>query len=601
MAAKRAAAKKADSDVESLRLRLEEAEETLRAIRGGQVDAILTQGEAGPQVFTLKSADLPYRLLVEAMNEAALIVSPKGVILHANSSLGRFLATPMERLIGSSIDKFAAAEDKRVLAGLLQGAAHGPVQAEVAFLDGQGRRLPSKVSLSMMTMEGSAAMAMVVTDLRTREENREHVAARQRLSFLADASRLLTSTLDPQEMLTVIARLALNGMADWCSIDLKEENGELRRVTIAHRDPEKNAWAADFVRRYPPIDETHASHQAISTGNSIMLANITGEDERVRATIPETREVIAELGLASAMVVPMNARHDTIGAITLVSADPARLYTEADLHMAEALAVRAGLALENSRLYREAQEAVQAREQFLSVASHELRTPLTTLQIQLQHALRKLKRLPLDDATRDLVSMVASADGQSQALVQLVNRLMDLSSIRSGKITLERKRFNLEEALEAVLERCKPHLKHSGTELKTRTRPVHGSWDRVRVEQILTNLISNAIKFGGARPIEISLEGIEGRARITIRDSGIGMAPEFLQRIFKPFEQAKAGGGGQGLGLGLYITHQLVRAHAGTIQVESAPGAGTTFVVELPAEAAGRSTTKSRRLDKAKK
>ena len=583
MPSKQASARRAGTGMESLRRRLQEAEEAIRAIQDGHVDAVIVRGPKGAQIFSIKSADQPYRLLVEAMSEAALILSTSGVVLHANGSFGNFIGTRVEKVVGTPLMEYAAPEDKTLLVGLVGRGAETAVSSELSFIHRDGYRLVSKVSISRMMLETAPALSVVITDLRVREENREHVAARRRLSFLAESSRLLTSTLDPMEMIDLIARLALNGIADWCAIDLRDGQGGLRRAAITHRDPQKTAWARDYVARYPQREEESVAYRALVTGKPFLVPTLSPENLPHPST-PEIEVLARELGLASAMVVPMKGRHETIGVVSFVSTDPNRAYVEADLHMAESLASHAGLALENSKYFRETQEAVQSREQFLSIASHELKTPLTGLRLQLQAALRKLQTTPDGSPARDVVPLIESAEVQGQNLVRLIDRLMDLASIRAGKLPLERERFNLEEVVHTVLTRFKRPIQHGGIAVKVRTAPTTGSWDKVRVEQILTNLVSNAIKFGGGKPLDITVEAGDGRARMIVRDYGVGMDPAFLQRIFKPFEQARTDPAFHGLGLGLYITQQIVRAHGGTIRVDSTPGVGTTFIVELPME-----------------
>jgi PAS domain S-box-containing protein len=592
----RNAGKNGDAENKALRTRLEELEETLRAIQSGTADGVVVHGPEGSRVFVLESADLPYRLLVEAMSESAMIVSPVGIILHANGSFGRLLDVPMERVIGFPLSTFAVRDDRERLDDLLRLGARRPENAELSFSDRAGSRLPAKVSVSSMRVQGAPVLSVVVTDLRAREENREHLAARRRLTFLAEAGRVLTSTLEPPEILDLIARLALDGIADWVAVDLRQNDGALSRVTIAHRDPAKKAWAKEFMRNHPFLaeDPQAAYLQAYRTGRSLLFTQLTENDTRVRNAQPEMRDLVRTLGLTSAMVVPMKGRHDTIGVISFVSSDPAHRYGEADLSMAESLAARAGLALENSRLYMESQDAVASREQFLSIASHELGTPLTTLQIQIQHAMRKLRQVSDSPVSQEVLPLVSSANAQCQVLIRLIGRLLDLSRIRAGRITLDPERIDLQDVLHGVVERFKAQLQHSGNRLRMQSTSVVGTWDRLRIEQVLTNLLSNAIKFGAGKPIHVSLDSGDGKALFVVRDSGIGMDPEFIERIFRPFEQAKSESAGRGLGLGLFITNEIVRAHGGKIAVRSAPGAGSQFTVELPLGAAAPPPEKRR-------
>lgn len=242
---------------------------------------------------------------------------------------------------------------------------------------------------------------------------------------------------------------------------------------------------------------------------------------------------------------------------------------------------------ERGRLYREAQEAVRARDEFLSMASHELKTPLTALQLQVQSLLRTCS----GEASRTLTPEVlqrklAVVQKQVERLVKLIGDLLDITRINAGRISLTLERLDLREVVQDVADRARESLGRSRCTLSLRLpeRPVMGCWDRLRLDQIVTNLLSNAVKYGPGRPVEVAVEPRDGQARLTVRDHGIGIASEDQARIFDRFERAVSDRHYGGLGLGLWIVQRMTRVLGGTVEVASHVGEGSTFTVLLPAE-----------------
>lgn len=250
-------------------------------------------------------------------------------------------------------------------------------------------------------------------------------------------------------------------------------------------------------------------------------------------------------------------------------------------------------AIDNARLYKEAQEAVRARDEFLSVASHELRSPLNTLLLQIQLLLRTLHRDQLGGvAPGRLQAMLENTERQALRLREIVNKLFDVSRISAGRLDLHLEEMNLGAVVRDVVGRLEHECAEAGCPVELHAaETVVGRWDRLRIEQVVTNLLANAVKYGRGRPIAVAVAGDERAARLSVTDQGIGIAPADQERIFERFERVTPPRHYSGFGLGLWVTRQVVVAHGGSVSVRSRPGEGATFTVELPlrraTEAAG--------------
>jgi signal transduction histidine kinase len=236
-------------------------------------------------------------------------------------------------------------------------------------------------------------------------------------------------------------------------------------------------------------------------------------------------------------------------------------------------------------LAEDLKKAVRVRDEFLTVAGHELKTPLAALKLQVQSLHRLVRTLSVHPTQVRVVQQFDKAEVQVNRLGRLVDELLDVSRISSGRLHLQREQVELGALIGEVVDRFQDQLERSGCELVVRSRSgeaVVGAWDRGRLDQVMTNLIANAIKYGDGKPIEVIVDGGETHATVVVRDRGIGISSEDLGRIFRRFERAVSERHYGGLGLGLWITEQIVKAHGGRISVDSTPGEGSTFTLELP-------------------
>ena len=422
--------------------------------------------------------------------------------------------------------------------------------------------------------------------LRASEEI--HRLAERRAVFLAEASAILASSLDPATTLRTVSRLVVPAFADWCIVDLVGAGGALERVAVSAADPGKERLLGELQTYVPDWASPQPSVQVLLSGQSLLIREVGEETLQATARDPRHLAVMRELGPRSAVVVPLRTRARTVGAITLVAAESDRRYGDVDVAFAEELGRRAAVAVDNAALYAEAQrarteaEAVnQAKDEFLATLSHELRTPLNAIL----GWVTMLRGGALDEATaaRGLEVIERSTHVQSQLVVDL----LDVSRIITGKMTVDRHAVDLERVVATAIDGMRPAAEAKTIEIVADLQPVAPTLgDPERLQQVVSNLVSNAVKFTGrGGKVAVWLRGGEGAAEIGVRDTGEGISPEFLPHVFDRFRQADSSStrAHGGLGLGLAIVRHLVELHGGTVLAESAGrGQGATFTVRLP-------------------
>jgi PAS domain S-box-containing protein len=413
--------------------------------------------------------------------------------------------------------------------------------------------------------------------LRARQEL-EAVAWRQR--FLSEASTLLAGSLDYSTTMESLTRLVVPEIADWCGVDVLTAEGHVEHLALAHVDPVRLELVREVIRRNPiDLSAENGAGKVLRTGQPEWIPEVSDERLAAVARASPVLPTLRTLGIRSYICVPLVARGRVLGCLTLLQSGSNRHYSEADLRMAEELAHRAALSVDNARLYREAQEAIRLRDEFLSIASHELKTPLTSLRLQLS----LLERLLGSEVLARLGGKLEGAHRQVDRLASLVTTLLDVSRIATGRISLELSEVDFTLAVREALERLREVFAQAGCTVTLQAGgPVVGRWDALRLDQVIVNLLSNAAKYGQGRPITVTVEGDREQARLTVRDEGIGIAAEALPRLFGRFERAVSVRHYGGLGLGLYISRQIIEALGGRVSVDSRPGEGATFTVELP-------------------
>ncbi|MHB8645365.1 MAG: sensor histidine kinase [Thermomicrobiales bacterium] len=409
----------------------------------------------------------------------------------------------------------------------------------------------------------------------------EREVIEENLDFLAQASKILSSSLDYETTLVRVAQLGVPRIADWCTVDMRTEGGAIKQLAVAHVDPDKAQWARELNKANPPDpDAPTGVPNVLRTGQSEFYPEITDEMLVAAAHNEEELTLVRRIGFSSAIVAPMRIQDETIGAITFVSAESGRHYTQADLAMAEEVANRAALAVENARLYSDAQRAIAVRDEFMSLASHELKTPVTSLKMYTQVLRRQAERRGETDVTERFIKM----ERQIDKLTGLINDLLNVARIEGGRLEFLDELFDLNAVVREAVDAVQPTTaKHTITIEGDIDTPIWG--DGERIGQVVTNLLTNAVKYSPqADRVLVRLAREDERAIVSVQDFGIGIDEDHQPKIFDQFYRVSDPSEKTypGLGLGLHIASEIVRRHGGTLGVQSAKNAGAIFTVTLP-------------------
>lgn len=422
--------------------------------------------------------------------------------------------------------------------------------------------------------------AAVARELEEVHHRRERARAERDRALLLRAGEELARSLDLQETLNRVVNLTVPELADWSAVFFSKDGQSLKLVALAHEDPERMARAFETDRLFP-LDPNAASGPARvwRTGEAQLLVEVPEARLEALARTPEHLRRILEQGLRSVLHVPLVGRTGSLGVMMLATTGDRPSLGGMDLAFAQELARRAALALENARLYHESQEAIRLRDDFLAVAAHELRTPLTTLGLQLSTLVQRARREP----SGELAERLERGLRQVRRLGALVETLLDVSRLSSGELRLNPERMDLGEVVGEVLARFEAEAQAVGCTLRLEVVPgITGHWDRMRVEQLVSSLVANALKFGTHQPVEVRVEPDGEVARLVVEDRGIGIPEDQLERIFERFGRAVSSRSYGGLGLGLYMARRAAQAHGGRVWAEQRPGGGARFTLELP-------------------
>ncbi len=528
----------------------------------------------------LRDGEERFRQLADSMPQIVWTARPGGDIDYMNRRWHEFTGLPAT--VGNEgwgqilHPDDAAPATERWAASLRSGT---PFEMEVRLLDSRRRTYRWHLIRTVAVHDGAGAVARwfgTATDIN--DQKRAEESSR----YLAEASAALAGVVDYESTLQKVANLAVPYFADWSAVDVADD-GTLRRLAVAHQDPEKVRLAHELMRDYPPDPQAPGGAVAVlRTGTPELVADIT-DDMLVHGARDERHlGLVRSLGLRSYLCVPLVVSGRPFGVLTFATAESGRAYTGADLALATDLAHRAGVAVENTQLYQALRDADRRKDEFLATLAHELRNPLAPIR----NALQILKMPRVDAATvgrsRDMM------ERQVHQLVRLVDDLLDVSRVMRGKIELRKERVELATVVARAVETVQPLVDAQGHELSVRlpheSLPLDA--DPVRLAQVVGNLLTNAAKYTESNGrIWLTAERDGDVSVLRVRDDGIGIAPAMLPRIFELFVQVdhastKAQGG---LGIGLTLVKNLVQMHDGSVEARSAGlGKGSEFTVRLP-------------------
>jgi PAS domain S-box-containing protein len=532
-------------------------------------------------------------------------------IEEINLTGGKLLGENPHRLLGRSFLDFIAEEDTQKLLDHLEHCRGSrqkrslevrliPQNSEetyaelytIATRDVDRRTFQFRVAILNITERKRAEEAVHRSQLdlekRIEERTSELKASHNLLQsvidaqvFLNEASAVLSGSLDFETTLNSLVHITVPHLADCCVVDMLQKK-HLQRVAVAHVNPEKEKILWDLADHSAEGGASLARAKVIRTGRPELHTEITDKLLHRIARGAERLSLIRTLDFKSYMCVPLIVRGQTIGAISFMLDRPERRYDTVDLALAEDLAYRAAIAVDNATLYSQQQEANRLKDEFLAMVSHELRTPLTPVL----GSLFKLRRLRPGDKELHAVLDVIERNARIEA--RMVEDLLDISRITTGRLELQKRAADLRTLITTAIEKVRPAAAALGIQIESSLdRLERNVWcDPERIQQVVWNLLSNAIKFtSGEGKIEVRLWESENRALIQVKDSGSGIRREFLPHIFEQFRQCDdfATRSHSGLGLGLSIVRYIVAGHGGSVWAESAgEGKGATFVVELP-------------------
>ena len=399
--------------------------------------------------------------------------------------------------------------------------------------------------------------------------------------FLAEAGSILASSLDYDQTLTSVARLAVREFADVSFVDLIEENGEIRRLRAVCRNPSLN-WACEILSNTPlDRDRPHFTGPSLKTQRPILMESLSPETVVSFAQDnPERLRALRAIDPKSAITVPLMADEKVFGMLALVSSAASRRFTADDLRLAEALAHRASLAIEKARLYRTAQRARQARDEVLGIVAHDLRSPLHAIILEAEFL-----KDSLGEQEPDFHDAALSIHRSAMRMNRMIQDLLDITRVEAGGLVVERSRVPVSQLICDAVEAQKSIAAAASVDLRLEVaRDVPDVWaDRDRLLEVFDNLVGNALKFtppGGHIRVGAALN--EDEVQFWVADTGVGIDSEDLPHLFDRFWQARKRER-RGTGLGLPIAKGIIEAHGGRIWVESALGRGTTFFFALPA------------------
>ena len=518
--------------------------------------------------------------IVEHNADAIIVVDEEGVIRFANPVARSMFAGRREELVGTHFG-FPLVSGETTELDLLSGGA--PRSAEMRVVESEWDGLPARIA-SLRDITERKQVEENARQLIREQSGREAAEAQaQTLRFLADATTSLSSSLDYATTMAALAHLCVGRIADWAVVYATDDAGALQRLAVAHCDPSMAGIARELQSIPISARSSHPVLEVLRTRSPKIVHDVAADSPELLSLDARERELVRALGVSSFLLVPMIARDQTLGAISLVAASPERRFAADDVTLASDIAGRAALAIDNARLYGIAQKANQSKTDFLAVVSHDLRTPLNAI---IGYADLLVEGIPvaLPPESRQSVQRIRTSAGH---LMYLLNELLTFARLDGGSETVRVTRSDLRAVVREVAVVMEGQAQERGLafRLVVPDTPIDVETDADKLRQVLLNLVGNAVKYTARGEVEIDVrpESAE-RVLVTIRDTGPGIAPEHLEHIFEPFWQVdrtqRSQGGGTGLGLS--VVRRMLDLIGGEVRVRSTLGEGSVFEVRVP-------------------
>jgi PAS domain S-box-containing protein len=530
----------------------------------------------------LRASDARHAGIVSLAADAIISIDAEQRIILFNEGAEEIFGWPAGEIMGQPLNVLIPERFRGVHHGThIPGFAAPPVTArrtgergEIFGLRRSGEGFPAEASISKQNVGGQEIYTVILRDVT---EHRRLEAAQR---FLLEAGLVLSSSLDYATTLRQVAHLAVQQLADFCIIDIVSAEGSTQRLEAAHRDPAHGELAQRFRELRIEHDGPHLAAAALHDRRSHLASAVTPEDLDALAQDATHRALLAALAPASYMAVPLLVRDALLGVLVLVST--ARAYTEDDLGVAEELARRAALAIDDAHLYDEARSAIHARDEVVAIVAHDLGNPISAIRIGTSLLLGELGDVPADGAARRHLAAIRSSTEQME---RLIANLLDLRRIDSGRLVVDRRPCSPA----SIVESLRPGFELLADERGIAFECVRGEaapdeiyCDPDRLRQVLQNLVGNAFKFtrrGGTVSLTVAADGND--ALFEVRDDGRGIETAQIPHLFDRFWQAERSGR-RSIGLGLSIVKGIVDAHGGQIRVESQLRRGTSISISIP-------------------
>ncbi|WP_353266188.1 ATP-binding protein [Gemmatimonas sp.] len=528
--------------------------------------------------------------IVDISADAIIALDDSFRIVRFNRGAEQIFHWTEAEMLGQPLDRLLPMATRAVHRGHMRTFAEGASDARtmayrrpIAGLRKNGETFPAEASIARVTMDGDRTFMVTLRDVS------ERVKGEERQKLLATAGWVLAASLDVESTMATIAELPVPLLGEWSLLELLTPDGAMRRAAATHLDPHRHEDTAALLSKVAdPLELEPTAASSARVAHEAEAQRLTDISAWLNANFHDTasRQRAQSLGASAVLLVPLRAGGRAIGALHLVRTRPGAVHSLEEQQVADQFAGLAALALENARLYQQSRSAVRERDEMLAIVSHDLRNPVNAIVMLTGAVLKRDTPATVADEDiapmlRDEVEAVRAAARQADGLIQ---DLQDVSRISAGRLRVERRRVPASDFLKECADMFEPVMEDAALRFIRRlddNLPVVLG-DQHRLTQVLSNLLGNAVRFtphGGE--IVLTATQLEDVVRISVRDSGPGVAPEDVPRLFERYWQAprllRAGSG-----LGLYIAKGIVEAHDGEIGVDSEVGKGAEFWFTLP-------------------